>query len=240
MPSGNPGEGSRESLTIGIRASGKGLTWNFVSARTWSGERQRVDIWAHLVRVGHLAWWRDRSPTVYHPNLLDSRGPYLRWRKDDGQWQDGQLLGRITRVSKAEAIGSAAEGKKATVRFNGSDEPLEQLPDVFLDSYLFWGRQKLDDEFKEALGEVGNEPLLWRMPAVHLGSWRRVHGIAIDRASHGMGGGHDAQRWHREQGSGRTADGFRPAGGLSETRIQPLFHASRLCSAPYTVLHSAM
>jgi hypothetical protein len=31
MPEGRPGEGSRESLTIGMRAWGRGLTWNLVS-----------------------------------------------------------------------------------------------------------------------------------------------------------------------------------------------------------------
>ena len=31
MPEGKPGEGSRESLTIGMRAWGRGLTWNLVS-----------------------------------------------------------------------------------------------------------------------------------------------------------------------------------------------------------------
>ena len=31
IPRGNPGEGSRDSFTIGIRACGKGLTWNLVS-----------------------------------------------------------------------------------------------------------------------------------------------------------------------------------------------------------------
>lgn len=42
-----------------------------------------------------------------------------------GSLQDDELHGRITRVSKAEAIGSAAERKKATVGFNGPNEPLE-------------------------------------------------------------------------------------------------------------------
>jgi hypothetical protein len=75
---------------------------------------------------------------------------------------------RITRVSKAEAIGGAAEGKKATVGFNGPDEPLEQLPDVFLDSYLFLAGQKLNNEFKETVGKVCDESLLWSMPAVNM------------------------------------------------------------------------
>jgi len=34
MPYGKPGEASRESLTIGIRACGKVLTWNLVSGNT--------------------------------------------------------------------------------------------------------------------------------------------------------------------------------------------------------------
>ena len=33
MPRGRPGEGSRESLTMGMRAWGRGLTWNFVSGQ---------------------------------------------------------------------------------------------------------------------------------------------------------------------------------------------------------------
>lgn len=82
--------------------------------------------------------------------------------------EDEQLHGRITRVLEAEAIGSATERKKATVGFNGPDEPLKQLPDVFLDSYLFRGWQKLNDEFKETLGDVRDEPLLWNMPAGYL------------------------------------------------------------------------
>jgi hypothetical protein len=31
IPSGRPGEGSKDNFTIGIRAWGRGLTWNFVS-----------------------------------------------------------------------------------------------------------------------------------------------------------------------------------------------------------------
>ena len=31
IPRGRPGEGSRESLTIGMRAWGSGFTWNLVS-----------------------------------------------------------------------------------------------------------------------------------------------------------------------------------------------------------------
>ena len=57
MPSGKPGEGSKESLTIGIRASGRGLTWNFVSGReseSWGNEYG--DFGTYLVRVNHLAW----------------------------------------------------------------------------------------------------------------------------------------------------------------------------------------
>lgn len=31
IPSGRPGDGSRESLTMGMRAWGNGFTWNLVS-----------------------------------------------------------------------------------------------------------------------------------------------------------------------------------------------------------------
>jgi len=89
---------------------------------------------------------------------------------------------RITRVSKAEAIGSAAEGKKATVGFNGPDEPLEQLPDVFLDSYLFLTGQKLNYEFKETMGEFCDKSLLWSMPTMNMRHWVVLKGIAIGHA----------------------------------------------------------
>ena len=70
------------------------------------------------------------------------------------------MCDRITRIAKAEAIGSAAEGKKAAVGLNGPDKPLKELPDVFFDGHLFLRGQKLDDEFKETLGKVCAEPLL--------------------------------------------------------------------------------
>ena len=36
MPRGRPGEGSKDSLTMGIRANGNGLTWNLVSSLRYS------------------------------------------------------------------------------------------------------------------------------------------------------------------------------------------------------------
>ena len=44
IPSGRPGDGSRESLTMGMRAWGNGFTWNLVS----EGE----NVVSNVVRVG--------------------------------------------------------------------------------------------------------------------------------------------------------------------------------------------
>jgi len=42
--------------------------------------------------------------------------------------------------------------------------------------------EKLNDEFKETVGEVCDESLLWSMPAVNMGHWVVLEGIAIGHA----------------------------------------------------------
>lgn len=56
IPRGKPGDGSSESLTIGIRACGRGFTWNLVSVilgQVHEAEERIYD--AYHAREGHLA-----------------------------------------------------------------------------------------------------------------------------------------------------------------------------------------
>jgi hypothetical protein len=52
MPKGRPGAGSRESLTMGMRACGRGLTWNFVSGNESEKGRAREERLTTLEEVG--------------------------------------------------------------------------------------------------------------------------------------------------------------------------------------------
>lgn len=69
IPRGRPGDGSRDNFTIGMRAWGKGLTWNFVSREESEWEPN------YKCRKAHEYDWplSSRSPNIVTRSVAERR-----------------------------------------------------------------------------------------------------------------------------------------------------------------------
>lgn len=68
IPRGRPGEGSRESFTMGMRACGSGLTWNLVSEK----DIHQYVLWRSRQRPIHEPRSR-RSPSIVTRSVAERR-----------------------------------------------------------------------------------------------------------------------------------------------------------------------